>query len=150
MVSSGKKSSVSSQVPYMLVDADKSTRQPYKTTVYNHGRIDLANQADDDFYDDEEGGGGGDGPSARRSTLPYDQQRRNDYSLEVTDWDGRLQDSFFNYVKRTPDYDKNEVPWDRNDNGPVQVQMSAYLRYDDNLAFKNTFCRSSSDLHLRT
>ena len=64
---------------------------------------------------------------SRHSTLPYDQQRRNDYSLEVTDWDGRLQDSFFTYVKRTPDYDKNEVPWENGDN-PVQVQMSAYLR----------------------
>ena len=44
------------QVPYMIVDGNKSTRQPYKTTVYNHGRrIDLANQLDDDVYDDDGG-----------------------------------------------------------------------------------------------
>ena len=40
----------------MIVDGNKSTRQPYKTTVYNHGRrIDLANQLDDDVYDDDGG-----------------------------------------------------------------------------------------------
>ena len=40
----------------MIVDGNKSTRQPYKTTVYNHGRrIDLVNRLDDDVYDDDGG-----------------------------------------------------------------------------------------------
>ena len=46
---------------------------------------------------------------------------------EFDDFDGRLNDSFFKYVIRTDDYDKNEVPW--ADGGkPVKVHMSAYLR----------------------
>ena len=46
---------------------------------------------------------------------------------DFDDFDGRLNDSFFKYVIRTDNYDKNEVPW--ADGGkPVRVQMSAYLR----------------------
>ena len=54
---------------------------------------------------------------------------------DSTDYEGRLQDSFFKYVKRRKDYDQNEVPWKNQNEGstldekqPVQVQMSAYLR----------------------
>ena len=47
--------------------------------------------------------------------------------LRFNDYENRLEDSFFKYVARTDDYDRNEVPWE--DGGkPVQVQMSAYLR----------------------
>ena len=45
------------------------------------------------------------------------------------DYEGRLKDSFFKYIKRTKHYDRNEVPWDADRGAkPVQVQMSAYLR----------------------
>ena len=45
------------------------------------------------------------------------------------DYEGRLKDSFFKYIKRTKNYDRNEVPWDgERGSKPVQVQMSAYLR----------------------
>ena len=50
-----------------------------------------------------------------------------DDDLRFNDYENRLEDSFFKYVARTDDYDRNEVPWE--DGGkPVQVQMSAYLR----------------------
>ena len=63
--------------------------------------------------------------------ISYEEQRRRDYSDKGSmDYEGRLQDSFFKYVKRRKDYDQNEVPWEDNKEGvkPVQVQMSAYLR----------------------
>ena len=63
--------------------------------------------------------------------MSYEEQRRRDYSdRDSMDYEGRLQDSFFKYVKRRKDYDQNEVPWEDNKEGvkPVQVQMSAYLR----------------------
>ncbi len=47
--------------------------------------------------------------------------------LRFNDYENRLEDSFFKYVARTDDYDRNEVPWENGDN-PVQVKMSAYLR----------------------
>ena len=51
------------------------------------------------------------------------------YSKSANDYDGRLQDSFFKYVKRSKDYDRNEVPWDgKKGLKPVEIQMSAYLR----------------------
>ena len=65
------------------------------------------------------------------TTMSYDEQRRHDYmDIDSTDYEGRLKDSFFKYVKRRKDYDQNEVPWEDNKEGvkPVQVQMSAYLR----------------------
>ena len=46
---------------------------------------------------------------------------------DFDDFDGRLNDSFFKYVIRTDNYDKNEVPWAEGGK-PVKVQMSAYLR----------------------
>ena len=43
--------------------------------------------------------------------------------------DIKRQNSFFKFVKRTRDYDKNEVPWDgERGEKPVQVLLSAYLR----------------------
>ena len=63
--------------------------------------------------------------------MSYDEQRRHDYSdAGGSDYEGRLKDSFFKYVKRRKDYDQNEVPWEDNKEGvkPVMVQMSAYLR----------------------
>ena len=63
--------------------------------------------------------------------MSYNDQRRHDYSDSGgSDYEGRLKDSFFNYVKRRKDYDQNEVPWKDSKEGvePVQVQMSAYLR----------------------
>ena len=51
------------------------------------------------------------------------------YSKSANDYDGRLQDSFFKHVKRSKDYDRNEVPWDgKKGLKPVEIQMSAYLR----------------------
>jgi hypothetical protein len=47
--------------------------------------------------------------------------------LRFNDYENRLEDSFFKYVARTDDYDRNEVPWEKGGK-PVQVQMSAYLR----------------------
>ena len=45
--------------------------------------------------------------------------------------DIKRQNSFFKFVKRTRDYDKNEVPWDgERGEKPVQVLLSAYLRKD--------------------
>ena len=63
--------------------------------------------------------------------MSYDEQRRHDYSdAGGSDYEGRLKDSFFKYVKRRKDYDQNEVPWEDQKEGvkPVMVQMSAYLR----------------------
>ena len=65
------------------------------------------------------------------TTMTYEERRRQDYddSGGRQDYEGRLQDSFFKYVKRKTDYDLNEVPWEVEGMGkPVQVQMSAYLR----------------------
>ena len=46
------------------------------------------------------------------------------------DYEGRLEEPFFKYVKRSKDYDQNEVPWpEKRGAEPVQVQISAYLRY---------------------
>ena len=46
------------------------------------------------------------------------------------DYVGRLEEPFFKYVKRSKDYDQNEVPWPEKRGGePVQVQISAYLRF---------------------
>ena len=47
--------------------------------------------------------------------------------LRFNDYENRLEDSFFKYVARSDDYDRNEVPWENGDK-PVQVKMSAYLR----------------------
>ena len=58
------------------------------------------------------------------------RSKYNDYNAnEDVDYDGRLKDSFFKFIKRTKNYDRNEVPWE-DDRGskPVQIQMSAYLR----------------------
>ena len=58
----------------------------------------------------------------RRITRPLIKQRDTDY-------DGRLTDSFFKYVKRETDYDRNEVPWaGTRGSKPVIVQISAFLR----------------------
>ena len=53
-----------------------------------------------------------------------------DYNVkDAVDYEGRLKDSFFKYIKRTKNYDRNEVPWEENRGSkPVQIQMSAYLR----------------------
>ena len=51
----------------------------------------------------------------------------DDEDLRFNDYENRLEDSFFKYVARTDDYDRNEVPWESGDK-PVQVKMSAYLR----------------------
>ena len=41
------------------------------------------------------------------------------------DYEGRLEEPFFKYVKRSKDYDQNEVPWPEKRGGePVQVQIS--------------------------
>ena len=62
------------------------------------------------------------------TTMTYEDRRRADYLSESSiDYEGRLQDSFFQYVAREKDYDQNEVPWAESGK-PVQVQMSAYLR----------------------
>ena len=46
------------------------------------------------------------------------------------DYEGRLEEPFFKYVKRSKDYDQNEVPWpEKRGADPVQVQISAYLRF---------------------
>ena len=88
----------------------------------------MANQVDEDYDDDEVTHViKSTRSSTQRSTLTYQEQRRKDYSLDAMDYDGRLQDSFFQYVKRNKDYDQNEVPWEDGDK-PVQVKMSAYLR----------------------
>ena len=47
----------------------------------------------------------------------------------TNDYEGRLGDSFFKHVKRSKDYDRNEVPWEgEKGSKPVEIQMSAYLR----------------------
>ena len=54
------------------------------------------------------------------------QNKRSDEQ----DYEGRLEEPFFKYVKRSKDYDQNEVPWPEKRGGePVQVQISAYLRF---------------------
>ena len=102
----------------------------------------LAKQVDDYFDEDDRGdtllGKVARGSQRRQgnkkttiptgSTLTYQEQRRRDYTMDAVDYEGRLQDSFFDYIKRSTDYDKNEVPWE-NGGDPVQVQMSAYLRW---------------------
>ena len=65
------------------------------------------------------------------------QRGKNDFGVEsdnfdeedlrFNDYENRLEDSFFKYVARSDDYDRNEVPWENGDK-PVQVKMSAYLR----------------------
>ena len=64
--------------------------------------------------------------------MTYKDRRRHDHSdSEIfKDYEGRLHDSFYNYVERREDYDQNMVPWpDEGKIGkPVLVQMSAYLR----------------------
>ena len=48
----------------------------------------------------------------------------------TNDYEGRLGDSFFKHIKRSKDYDRNEVPWEgEKGSKPVEIQMSAYLRY---------------------
>ena len=55
----------------------------------------------------------------------------DDEDLRFNDYENRLEDSFFKYVARTDDYDRNEVPWESHEpRKPVQVKMSAYLRYE--------------------
>ena len=45
------------------------------------------------------------------------------------DYDGRLTDSFFKYVVRDKDYDRNEVPWiGQRGSSPVIIKVSAFLR----------------------
>ena len=45
------------------------------------------------------------------------------------DYDGRLTDSFFKYVVRDKDYDRNEVPWiGQRGSIPVIIKVSAFLR----------------------
>ena len=57
------------------------------------------------------------------------QNKRSDEQ----DYEGRLEEPFFKYVQRSKDYDRNEVPWPEKRGGePVQVQISAYLRFDNN------------------
>ena len=47
----------------------------------------------------------------------------------TNDYEGRLGDSFFKHIKRSNDYDRNEVPWEgEKGSKPVEIQMSAYLR----------------------
>ena len=54
------------------------------------------------------------------------------------DYEGRLEEPFFKYVKRSKDYDQNEVPWpEKRGAEPVQVQISAYLRFDNNKTVVN-------------
>ena len=60
--------------------------------------------------------------SHRQITRPIIKQRDTDY-------EGRLANSFFKYVKRDNDYDQNEVPWTgERGSKPVIVQISAFLR----------------------
>ena len=48
---------------------------------------------------------------------------------EDIDYDGRLTDSFFKYVIRDKDYDRNEVPWiGQRGSTPVIIRVSAFLR----------------------
>ena len=55
------------------------------------------------------------------------------------DYEGRLEEPFFKYVKRSKDYDQNEVPWPEKRGGePVQVQISAYLRFPNNKTAVNS------------
>ena len=58
------------------------------------------------------------------------RSKSNDYNEnEDVDYEGRLKDSFFKFIKRTKNYDRNEVPWEEHRGSkPVQIQMSAYLR----------------------
>ena len=58
----------------------------------------------------------------------------DDEDLRFNDYENRLEDSFFKYVARTDDYDRNEVPWESHEpRKPVQVKMSAYLRYESTI-----------------
>ncbi len=92
----------------------------------------------------------------------YKQRSRNldallgefdEEDLRFNDYENRLEDSFFKYVARTDDYDRNEVPWE-DGSKPVQVQMSAYLRevphrvinrVESNLNFPAKTCNLSKD-----
>ena len=48
----------------------------------------------------------------------------DDEDLRFNDYENRLEDSFFKYVARTDDYDRNEVPWESHEpRKPVQVKM---------------------------
>ena len=61
------------------------------------------------------------------------------YRSDDQDYDGRLEEPFFKYVKRSKDYDQNEVPWpDKRGAEPVQVQISAYLRFASNKIVVNS------------
>ena len=69
----------------------------------------------------------------------------DDEDLRFNDYENRLEDSFFKYVARTDDYDRNEVPWESHEpRKPVQVKMSAYLRYESNI-FLSFLCRNFFD-----
>ena len=47
-----------------------------------------------------------------------------------SDYEGRLTDSFFKYVIRDKNYDRNEVPWiGERGSEPVKIHISAFLRY---------------------
>ena len=61
------------------------------------------------------------------------------YRSDDQDYEGRLEEPFFKYVKRSKDYDQNEVPWpDKRGAEPVQVQISAYLRFASNKIVVNS------------
>ena len=69
--------------------------------------------------------------------------KNQQYPEDVDDYEGRLTDSFFKYVKRTKDYDRNEVPWDgEKGSKPVEILMSAYLRkvLTSNLGLSEIIC----------
>ena len=61
------------------------------------------------------------------------------YRSDDQDYEGRLEEPFFKYVKRSKGYDQNEVPWpDKRGAEPVQVQISAYLRFASNKIVVNS------------
>ena len=65
-----------------------------------------------------------------KELLDNTRKKYNDYNMnDHADYEGRLKDSFFKYIKRTKNYDRNEVPWEEDRGSkPVQIEMSAYLR----------------------
>ena len=72
----------------------------------------------------------------------------DDEDLRFNDYENRLEDSFFKYVARTDDYDRNEVPWESHEpRKPVQVKMSAYLRYESTI-YLSFLCNNFFDLEI--
>lgn len=103
VVASVPTTSMSSTTKELDFDAALSTDAAAETTFHDERRVSTVRDS-----------------SSTNVLMPFARQ-------EFDDFDGRLNNSFFKYVIRTDDYDKNEVPW--ADGGkPVKVHMSAYLR----------------------